>query len=174
MRPSSLAAFSERLLVVGNSGSGKSTLSERITRLTSQPVFDLDLVHWQEDGRKRDEDASRDAVRTIIAAPSWIVEGVYGWLAEIAIPRATALIWTDLSWPECRNGLLRRGLRRGMTEANQHALLSWAEAYWLRSTPSSAIGHARLFAAFAGEKVRLSTRQEVGEFLSRVEIAICG
>jgi len=37
--------------------------------------------------------------------PLWIIEGVYGWLAEVALPRATALIWLDLPWslavPDC-------------------------------------------------------------------------
>ena len=162
-------AVSGRLLVIGNSGSGKSTLAERIARLTDQPVIDLDLVHWHEDGRKRDEDASRALVRTLAAGPRWIVEGVYGWLAAVASHRATALIWTDLSPSDCRDGLLRRGLRRGMTDADQEALLAWADAYWTRGTPSSARGHERLFSTFDGERLRLRTRREVDGFLVRLE-----
>jgi hypothetical protein len=30
------------------------------------------------------------------AESKWIIEGVYGWLAELALPRATSLIWLDL------------------------------------------------------------------------------
>ena len=34
-------------------------------------------------------------------------EGVYGWLAEVAVPRATALIWLDIPWDVCREGCWR-------------------------------------------------------------------
>jgi adenylate kinase family enzyme len=170
--PQSISAISSKLLIFGNSGSGKSMMAKRIGSRTSQCVFDLDLIHWHEDGRERDEDASRAKVREIVMGPSWIVEGVYGWLAEIAVHRATAVIWTDLPWSECQDGLISRGLRPGTNEEDQQALLSWAEAYWSRSTPSSAIGHERLFASFAGEKVRLSTRREINDFLWRFEAAI--
>ncbi len=162
-------ALAERLLIIGNSGSGKSTLSERIARRTSQPVLDLDLVHWHEDGQKRDEDVARDRVRANAVEPSWIIEGVYGWLAEIAVVRATALIWVDSPWSECRDGLLRRGLRRGMTRSDQDALLAWAENYWSRSTPSSAAGHERLFTAFDRPKVRLLTRRDTDALVVRFE-----
>ena len=173
MLPSGMAtAFSERLLIVGNSGSGKSTLSQRIGRRTSQPVLDLDLIHWHDDGRKRDEGGSKDMVRAVVPSPSWIIEGVYGWLADIAAPRATALVWTDLPWSECRDGLLRRGLRRGMTTGDQEALLSWTEAYWTRSTPSSALGHGRLFAAFDGPKARTSDRGKLDALLAAFEAEV--
>ena len=170
MLPSGVAkAFSQRLLIIGNSGSGKSTLAEHVARRTSQAVFDLDLIHWHDDRRKRDEDQSRGMVRAIVPRPAWIIEGVYGWLADVAAPRATALVWIDLPWLACRDGLLRRGLRRGMTEADQDALLAWAEAYQTRSTPSSASGHGRLFAAFDGLKVRTSSREDLDALVAAVE-----
>jgi adenylate kinase family enzyme len=161
-------AISNKLLIIGNSGSGKSTLSERIAAHTLQPIFDMDLIHWHEDGRKRDDHASRTMLAAVVGEPSWIVEGVYGWLAEIALPRATALIWTDLPWSECQTGLLHRGLRRGMTEVDQANLLAWAEAYRTRCTPSSAAGHERLFDAFGGEKLRLTSRKASDVFLARL------
>lgn len=154
-------ALLQRLLIVGNSGSGKSTLAAGIAARSHQAVVDLDAIHWDDNGRKREEGVSRDRVAAVAAQHTWIIEGVYGSLAEVASTRATALIWTDLPWSECRDGLLRRGLRRGMTEADQAALLSWAAAYWTRRTPSSSAGHLRLFEAFPGEKVRLWTRLDV-------------
>lgn len=169
MLPSS-AAFRERVLIIGNSGSGKSTLAARVAARTSQPVFDLDPVHWHADGRKRDEASSCEAVRALVSGPRWIIEGVYGWLAVPAVPRATALIWLDLPWPVCRQGLLDRGLRGGMTQGDQDALLAWAEAYGTRSTSSSAAGHARIFAAFGAAKIQLSRRSDVEAFAERFEI----
>jgi hypothetical protein len=102
------------------------------------------------------------------AAPRWIIEGVYGWLAELALPQATALIWLDLPWNLCREGLLARGSRRGGTKADFADLLTWSEAYWERQTPSSFTGHARLFDGFALCKMRLRDRQEIHDLLTRL------
>jgi len=155
-----------RLVIIGNSGSGKSTLAERVGGALSLPVHDLDLLHWRADGSKREENEAKSLVADIAAGPAWVIEGVYGWLAEVALERATALIWLDLSWTECREGLLQRGLRRGMTPTDQGALLGWSGAYWTRTTPSSFVGHAQLYRFFSGHKARLRTRADMVSFRS--------
>ena len=71
---------------------------------------------------------ARQKVADLAATQRWVIEGVYGWLAEVAVPRATALMWLDVSWDVCREGLLARGLRCGGTEADFAELLRWAEA----------------------------------------------
>lgn len=155
-----------RLVVIGNCGSGKTALAERVGEALRLPVQDLDLLHWRAEGRKRDESEAKALVADIAEGPSWVIEGVYGWLAEVALDRATALIWLDLSWVECREGLLRRGLRRGMTPNDQEALLAWSSAYWTRETPSSFIGHSQLYQRFHGRKARLRARAETTSFRS--------
>ncbi|MET7243888.1 AAA family ATPase [Methylobacterium sp. EM32] len=154
-----------RWVILGNSGSGKSTLAARLGQALDRPVHDLDLVHWHPDGAKRDEAEARARVAAIAATEAWIVEGVYGWLAEVALVRATRLIWLDIPWDACRAGLLARGLRRGMTVTDQDALLAWAQDYRTRTTSSSFTGHERLYRAFAGEKAHLRTRGEVDAFV---------
>jgi hypothetical protein len=154
-----------RWLIIGNSGSGKSTLAERVGAALHLPIFDLDLIHWHLDGCKRDEADAKVRVAGIASADGWIVEGVYGWLAQVALARATTLIWLDLPWDDCRDGLLDRGLRRGMTPSDQDALLAWAKEYWTRTSPSSSMGHGRLYRAFQGDKAHLHTRDEVAAFL---------
>lgn len=156
-----------RWIVIGNSGSGKSTLAERVGAALRLPVHDLDLVHWYSDGRKRDEADAKVRVASIAAGDGWIIEGVYGWLAEVALPRADALVWLDLSWDDCRAGLLARGLRRGMKPSDQDALLAWAQDYWTRTTPSSFVGHERLYRVFGGSKAHLRARDEIAAFVPR-------
>ena len=126
-----LQSLKLRTLVIGNSGSGKSSLAEGLSALTDAPIYDLDLILWKDDGygAKHDENVARQKVADIAATQHWVIEGVYGWLAEVAVPRATALIWLDVSWDVCRDGLLARGQRRGGTEAHFAELLKWAEAY---------------------------------------------
>ena len=93
-------------------------------------------------------------------------EGVYGWLAEVAVPRATALIWLDVPWNVCREALLGRGQRRGGTEADFAELLKWAGAYWDRQTPTSFKGHQRLFEAFSAAKLRIRNRKDADQLLA--------
>ena len=160
----------QRTVVIGNSGSGKSTLAARLAALADVPAIDLDALHWEGSGygAKREEAVARELVRDAAAASRWVIEGVYGWLAEVALPRATALIWLDLHWSVCREALLARGQRRGGTEADFAKLMAWAEAHWTRHSHSSFAGHLRLFDDFGGIKRRLRDRQEVDEFMAQV------
>jgi adenylate kinase family enzyme len=159
--------FRRRTIILGNSGSGKSTLAEGIGVVADIPVVDLDVLHWEGSGygAKREEAAARRLVQDAAQQPAWVIEGVYGWLAEVAMPRASALIWLDLPWSVCREGMLARGIRRGGTEATFAELMTWAEAYWQRRSPSSFHGHLRLFEAFPGPKLRLRDREEIRQFL---------
>ena len=50
-----IAEPASRWILIGNSGSGKSTLADRVGVSLNLPVYDLDLIHWHADGRKRDE-----------------------------------------------------------------------------------------------------------------------
>jgi hypothetical protein len=107
-------------------------------------------------------------VREAAAQPRWVIEGVYGWLAAVAVPRATALIWLDMPWALCREGLLARGQRRGGTEADFAELMVWAEAYWTRQNSNSFARHLRLFESFPGAKRRLRDRLETQRLLAEL------
>ena len=164
------ASLKQRVVIFGNCGSGKSDLAKRLSDLNQVTVINLDLLHWEGDGyrHKRDENAAKHLVRDASADLYWIIEGVYGWLAEVALPRATALIWLDMSWSVCHEGLLARGQRRGGTEADFADLLKWPRDYWERQTSTSFAGHLRLFESFTETKLKLKDRYEVDEFLARL------
>lgn len=156
-----------RIVIIGASGSGKSTLARELGERLRLEVIDLDRIHWQ--GKvlvPRDEDDAKRIVAEKASAPAWIIEGVFGWLAAPALPRATSLIWLDLPWSVCREGLAQRGPWRGAS-AEEHAdFLAWAEAYWTRQTPSSFAGHLALSDGFGGFKLRLQSRDDIAACLS--------
>lgn len=161
-----LARPDDRILIIGNSGSGKSTLAGRLAANLHVTAYDLDLMYWESDhyGKKRAEVAARRMVSEAAAQNRWIIEGVFGWLAEVAAQRATMLVWLDLPWNDCREGLLERGPHRGGTFTEFDALLKWAEAYWTRATSSSFSGHLEMFESFSGSRFRLKSRDERNEF----------
>lgn len=169
-----LEPLAERTVIIGNSGSGKSTLAEAVASLVHIPVIDLDLLHWEQDGygAKRDEDVARQMTLDVSNQPRWIIEGAFGWLAEVALPKATALIWLDFPWSLCRAGLLARGLRRGATSRDAAELMKWAEAYWSRQTPSSFAGHSKMFNDFSDTKLRLESREQVAELLGNLRASV--
>ena len=169
-----LEPLAERTVIIGNSGSGKSTLAEAIASLVHIPVIDLDLLHWEEDGygAKRNEDVARKMALEVSNQPRWVIEGVFGWLAEVVLPKATALIWLDFPWSLCRAGLLARGLRRGASSRDAAELMKWAGAYWRRQTPSSFAGHFQMFNDFSGTKLRLENREQVAKLLNNLSASI--
>jgi adenylate kinase family enzyme len=158
------------MIVIGNSGSGKTTFAMQVAGAGKCPHVDLDAVYWQDQIRleKRVEPAAKRMVAELAAQPRWVIEGVYGWLADVAAPRATALIWLNLPWAECKAGLEARGPEYSPSQAEYEALLAWAERYWTRDTPSSEAGHRRIFEAFSGWKVALSSRAEVAALAGRL------
>ena len=157
----------ERVVIIGNSGSGKSTLAQEIAQRVGVPSIDLDRIHWQDQvGVKREQSLATAMVVEIASSPRWIVEGVYGWLAAAALPFATSLIWLDLPWTVCSEGLIRRGPWKGATADEHEAFLQWAEAYWERTTSSSFVGHLALFEKFAGPKQRIQSRSEIDRLLA--------
>lgn len=150
-----------RLVVIGNSGLGKSTLATRLAKHAGLVVHHLDPVRWSTPGVRREADEATAMVRGIAASRGWIVEGVFGWLAEVALPAADGLVWLDLPWEECRAGILRRGpAQEGSVEAHAE-LLVWAGGYWTRTTSSSSAGHAALYDTFPRWKRRVGDRGQL-------------
>ncbi len=156
-----------RVVIIGNSGSGKSTLAQELAQRIGATSIDLDRIHWHDQvGVKREESLATGLVVEVARKPWWVIEGVYGWLAVAALPFASSLIWLDLPWTECSEGLSRRGPWKGATADEHEAFLQWAEAYWQRTTSTSFAGHLALFEKFAGPKQRLQSRSEIDRLLA--------
>lgn len=160
----------DRTLILGNSGSGKSWLSVRLAKAFGTEAIDLDGIHWEPGGYNvpRDRQLSIEMVRRAAARPTWVIEGVYGWLGQEVVSQATALIWLDIPVIECIANLQQRGLRRSGDEASFKALLTWAADYPKRQTSSSLAGHERIFESFPRRKLRLSSRADMDQLRAKL------
>ena len=160
----------ERTLILGNSGSGKSWLATKIAEALGSKAVDLDVIHWEPGGYGvvRNKQVAIGMVHQEALGAAWVIEGVFGWLAQETVPHATALVWLDIPIGECLDNIRRRGLRRGGDAASFEALLDWTAAYEERQTSSSHVGHTRMFNDFPRQRRRFQSRDEVGRFIAEL------
>jgi adenylate kinase family enzyme len=162
-----------RTVIIGNSGSGKSHLAKSLSSLHSLPVIHLDQIFWMPGGfnEKKSKDEMFRKMEQMRQENSWIVEGVFGELAELFLTRAQTLIYLDMDWATCQSALKLRGSESSRqidsfkAEENFGKLLLWAEQYWTRTNLCSHAGHLRLFSNFTGHKLKFTSRVEVDEFI---------
>lgn len=166
-------ALAQRTIIIGNSGSGKSTLAARIAAAAGPPPICLDEIYWidQASLKKRGQAEALAMASAASRDSRWVIEGVFSWLADAVLPRATMLIWLDLPWSDCLSGLIERGPMFGASDSEFNELLAWAHLYWERRTSSSHAGHLRLFEAFTRPKLRLQSREEVAELMATLQPA---
>jgi adenylate kinase family enzyme len=162
-----------RTVIVGNSGSGKSWLAKLIGESTFTQVIHLDEIFWLPGGfnEKRSSSEVLRLVNIRKVETDWIVEGVFGDLANQFLSSAQTLIWLDFPWQVCKQRLEARGSEskshreRVQSDHGSRELIQWAEAYYSRSGSCCYAAHLGLFESFTGQRLRLSTEMQVQEFL---------
>lgn len=128
---------------------------------TMTPVIELDRLSEESGGGTRSPEEVRAEIESIKQRDEWIVEGVSGELARLFFDRTDYLIWLDLPWMTCREGIQSRGYKSGAqsnpakTEESLEERLAWAEGYWQRTDLNSYAGHQELFDQFSGHKDRI-------------------
>ena len=164
----------QRIVIVGNSGSGKSHLARQLSSKLGFQIVHFDEHFWEPGGfnKKRQPEVVHSEIKQLSLNASWIMEGVFGDLAATALENATALIFLNKSWDECKSALLERGsesskqLDPAAAEKNFKELMSWAEAYSQRENSRSLKGHTKLFADFKGTKFEFQDRRSEANFIS--------
>src|SRR3989339_1008363 len=165
-----------KIIVIGNSGSGKTWLAAKLAKTDNISVIHLDELFWEPGGfdKKRSKETVLQLVKQSKANYSWIVEGVFGELAELYMDQADFLIWLDVGWDICKKRLIQRGseskrhMAREQSEEGLRKLVEWALHYYDRNDLRSHAGHKNLFKRFPRKKFYIQSVSEVNR------IAECG
>jgi adenylate kinase family enzyme len=171
-----LSADLHRILIFGNGGTGKTWLARKLGTLLERPVIHLDDLRWAPGyyGIARDNQLVANEVIDAAKADIWLMEGVYGWLANVVLNRATSLVWIDLPEDECIANVRTRGIQGGESQEAFEELIKWIGEYRLRNNSTCHAAHARLFGAFDGPKIILTNRAEIGSYLESLNHRIPG
>jgi adenylate kinase family enzyme len=87
----------QRIVVVGTSGSGKTTLARRLSRALGIPHVELDALHWEPNWVEASDEVFRERVIKELKGDTWVVDGNYSKVRDIAWNRADTVVWLDYS-----------------------------------------------------------------------------
>jgi adenylate kinase family enzyme len=107
----------QRISVVGNSGSGKTTFARELGRILGVPHLELDSVFHQPGWQPLDREAFRERVAAFTWQQSWVVDGNYRAVRDIAWDRADTVVWIDLARRRVMPRVIWRTVRRAATRA---------------------------------------------------------
>ncbi|MCB0414322.1 MAG: hypothetical protein KDD50_08320 [Bdellovibrionales bacterium] len=169
-----------KAIILGNSGSGKSWLGRKLSNIVRCNLIEMDKVFWEPGGfnKKRDSGILREEILKSTSSDSWVCEGVFGRIADLATPNANTIVLLDLSWDDCKKNLINRGPNYEDCQSESQAeqafieLIDWAKDYSIRENHTSRKYHHDIYSVFEGEKILLKNREEVHDFVKKIENSI--
>jgi adenylate kinase family enzyme len=154
-----------RVVIFGNSGSGKSTMARALSDQHGLPMLELDTVVW-EPGQiavlRPRELILADVDQFLNSNKQWVVEGCYGELVEVALPRCTEAFFLNPGLEACVANNRRRPWephKYDSAEAQNamlSSLLEWVAGYYTRDDQWSLAYHRRVFDSYQGTKTEIT------------------
>lgn len=150
-----------KILIFGNSGAGKSTLAAEIRASQQLGHLDLDTLAWLPTNppqRMALIESKRKMERFMAKNDSWIIEGCYTDLLELAEPQASEIIYLNLPVEECIANAKNRPWEPHKydspeaQDANLSMLIEWISDYPNRADTFSQSAHQRFYEQFSGKK----------------------
>jgi adenylate kinase family enzyme len=150
-----------KILIFGNSGSGKSTLAKSLCNSEGLSHLDLDTLAWEDSVppvRKALSQSKSEILNFIEFNNSWVIEGCYSDLLEIAVTSANEMIFMNLSIESCILNAKNRPWEPHKYESkkaqddNLGMLIEWISLYSKRTDTFSEQSHRALYEAFMGNK----------------------
>ncbi len=105
-----------RIAVVGTTSSGKSTLAERLARKIGADYIELDAFYWEPNWTPATALDFFIRTKETIQAETWVAAGNYRLVRNLIWDKAEAVIWLDYPFHIVFWRLLKRTLRRAVTQ----------------------------------------------------------
>lgn len=150
------------MVVLGNAGSGKTTLACWLELAFGVARLDLDTIVWRPGAVAEPrplDDVVADLAHFAGEHATWVVEGCYGDLARILLPRANQLVLLDPGEARCLQHNRERpwephkyasaAAQQGMLPL----LLDWASGYYARADAWSLRAHREIFDGFTAGRL---------------------
>ena len=153
--------INNRIIIFGNSGSGKSTLAKHLSAKFDLPHLDLDTLAWldTESPERAPLDTSKKHINKFTRQQkSWVIEGCYTDLLEVAINQSNRVIFLNPGTEACISNCKKRPWEAhkyaSFEEQNKNLkmLLNWVKDYSTRHDEFSYSSHRSLFDSYTGEK----------------------
>ncbi len=157
-----------KILIFGNSGSGKSTLAKKLCDENTLTHLDLDLLAWKDSNppeRKLLKETKKEILEFIESNNTWVIEGCYTDLLELASPYSNEVIFLNLPVAACIANAKKRSWEphkyasKEAQDANLEMLISWIAQYTKRDDTFSLASHQKFYDDYVGNKQMLSSNQ---------------
>ena len=155
-----------RILIFGNSGSGKSTLARSLAESENLSHLDLDTLAFlpTDPPQRRPLNECQQRIDEFVSQfSSWVIEGCYADLLELACSNATEIIFLNLEISQCVENAKSRPWEphkyetKAAQDQNLEMLIGWIGSYNTRNDDCSLSAHKQLFNGFTGKKTMPTT-----------------
>ncbi len=106
----------QRIVVVGTTGSGKTTVARQLTQRLGSPFVELDALFWGPNWTPVPANVFRERTTQALSGDTWTAGGNYTAARDIVWGRADTLVWLDYPLLLTMWQMLRRTLRRIVTQ----------------------------------------------------------
>jgi len=160
----------KKVLIFGNSGSGKSTFAKKFRQSDGLVHLDLDTLAWQNTvppERKPLIESKQELLTFIQSNESWVIDGGYVDLLEMAASHANEIIFLNLPVDDCIANAKNRPWEphkydsKQAQDANLEMLIGWIADYYVREDTFSQTAHHTFYEQFFGKKSVLSQRTNI-------------
>ncbi|MEP3245645.1 MAG: hypothetical protein ABJN40_02480 [Sneathiella sp.] len=162
----------KRIQIIGCSGAGKTTLAADLSAHLNIPWYSLDQLYWNPGWVLSEPEERTRRLQPVLGEDAWIIEGNYSETMPQRLRLVDTLVFLDLPpriyiprviWRSLKyRGETRPHMPDGCPERFDFEFLHYVITFKSRKRA----GLMSLFENFIGNKVHLTSRKMVADFLS--------